>query len=307
MVKNWALVRRQNALRKRATLLQAIRQFFIDRGYLEVETPHRIPAPAPEPYIDAIPSGDWFLQTSPELCMKRLLAAGYGKIFQISRCWRAGERGALHIPEFTLLEWYRSNSDYRDLMDECEALIQSISRAAGPGERISFRGREIRLTSPWERVSVGEAFERFTRISMREALENHLFDEVMVREIEPRLGMERPAFLYDYPVERGALARPKKDNPALAERFELYLGGLEIANAFSELTDSEEQRKRFQSEEAYRRSLKKPPYPMPEKFLMEMKEMPPSAGIALGVDRLAMVFLDAKSIDEVVAFTPEEL
>ena len=113
MVKNWALVRRQDALKKRANILQAIRQFFASRGYTEVETPHRIPSPAPESYIDAIPSADWFLQTSPELCMKRLLAAGYERIFQICRCWREGERGALHVPEFTLLEWYRSNSDYR--------------------------------------------------------------------------------------------------------------------------------------------------------------------------------------------------
>lgn len=304
---NWALVRRRKALTKRAILLQSIRQFFIDRDYLEVETPLRIPAPAPESYIDAIPSLDWFLQTSPELCMKRLLAAGYEKIFQISRCWRAGERGAFHLPEFTLLEWYRSNSGYQDLMDECEALIQSTRPAAGPGDDVSFRGRTVRLSSPWERISVREAFRRFARISMREALERRLFDEVMVREIGPHLGIEKPTFIFDYPVERGALARPKRDDPTLAERFELYLGGIEVANAFSELTDAKEQRKRFESEEAYRRSLNKPPYPVPEKFLKELIDMPPSAGIALGVDRLVMLFLDAESIDEVVAFTPEEL
>ncbi len=304
---NWALVRRRKALTQRAIFLQSIRQFFIDRGYLEVETPLRIPAPAPESYIDAVPSGDWFLQTSPELCMKRLLAAGYEKIFQISRCWRAGERGTLHLPEFTLLEWYRSNSDYRNLMDECEALIQSIRLPWGPGEEIFFRGHKIHLSSPWERISVEEAFRRFARVPMREALERRLFDQVMVEEIEPHLGMERPTFIFDYPVERGALARPKTDDPALAERFELYLGGIEVANAFSELTDAKEQRRRFESEEAYRRSLNKPPYPVPEKFLTELMDMPPSAGIALGVDRLVMLFLDAGSIDEVVAFTPEEL
>ena len=239
--------------------------------------------------------------------MKRLLAAGYEKIFQISRCWRAGERGILHLPEFTLLEWYRSNSDYLDLMDECEALLQSIRRASGSGEEIFFRGKTVRLSSPWERISVEEAFRRFARIPMREALERRLFDQVMVEEIEPRLGIERPTFIFDYPVERGALARPKKDDPALAERFELYLAGIEVANAFSELTDAKEQRIRFESEEAYRRSLSKLPYPVPEKFLTELIDMPVSAGIALGVDRLMMLFLDAESIDEVVAFTPEEL
>jgi elongation factor P--(R)-beta-lysine ligase len=307
VVKNGSLFRRQKALIKRATLLHAIRQFFNTRGYLEVETPHRIPAPAPESYIDAIPSGDWFLQTSPELCMKRLLAAGYEKIFQICRCWRQEERGNLHIPEFTLLEWYRSDSDYRDLMEECEALVQSIAAGTGPGEYLSFRGQDIHLSSPWERLSVEEAFKRFSPISMGEALKNSRFDELMVQEIEPCLGREKPTFLYDYPAERGALARLKKDDPTLAERFELYVGGLELANAFSELIDPEEQRKRFHSEEAYRRAMEKQPYPMPAKFLMELEDMPPAAGIALGVDRLVMVFLDAKTIDEVVTFTPEEL
>ncbi len=307
MVKNWALVRRQNPLKKRAILLQAIRQFFIDRGYLEVETPHRIPAPAPESYIDAIPSGTWFLHTSPELCMKRLLAAGYEKIFQICRCWREGERGILHIPEFTLLEWYRSNSDYRDLMGECELLIQTVASQIGIADKFFYQGKEISLSSPWERMGVEEAFKRFAHLSMREALKNNVFDEVMVQEIEPQLGTKGPTFIYDFPSERGSLARLKKDNPALAERFELYIGGLELANAFSELIDPEEQRKRFLSEEAHRRSMGKRHYPMPDKFLIEMEEMPPSAGIALGVDRLVMIFLDAKQIDEVVAFTPEEL
>ena len=307
MAKNWALVSRRDALRRRATLLQAIRSFFADRGYLEVETPHRIPAPAPESYIDAVPSGDWFLHTSPELCMKRLLAAGYEKIFQVCRCWRQDERGSFHHPEFTLLEWYRLNGDYRDLMEECESLLQSIAIRIGSGERLSFRRLEINLSSPWERISVREAFERFSSIPMEEALKKDRFDELMVQEIEPRLGREKPAFLYDYPAERGALARLKRDDPTLAERFELYIGGLELANAFSELNDPQEQRSRFLSEEAYRRSLKKLPYPIPENFLKELEDMPPAAGIALGVDRLAMVFLDANTIDEVIAFTQEEL
>ncbi len=307
MAKNWTLTRRQNALKKRAILLRSIRQFFTGRGYLEVETPQRIPAPAPEPYIDAIPSGDWFLHTSPELCMKRLLAAGYEKIFQICRCWREGERGTLHISEFTLLEWYRSRCDYLGLMDECEVLIQSVASQIELEDKLFYQGEEICLSSPWERVSVEEAFKRFTRISMREALEKNVFDELMVQEIEPHLGVDKPTFIYDFPSERAALARMKKDDPTLAERFELYIGCLELANAFSELGDVEQQRKRFLSEEAQRRSMGKRPYPVPEKFLTELANMPPSAGIALGVDRLVMLFLDAKAIDEVVAFTPEEL
>ena len=300
-------MRRRSALQARASILQAIRLFFINQGYLEVETPHRIPAPAPESHIDAVPSGSWFLHTSPELCMKRLLAAGYEKIFQICRCWRGEERGRLHTPEFTLLEWYRTESDYRALMEECEAFIQRVASTLGLGDKLHFRGQTIDLTRPWERISVEEAFQRYAPIPMRRALAEHIFDEVMVEKIEPHLGMSRPTFLYDYPAERGALARLKEDDPTLAERFELYIGGLELANAFSELIDVKEQRERFLSEQAYRRSLSKPSYPLPEKFLRELGTMPPAAGIALGVDRLVMVLLDAPRIDDVVAFTPEEL
>jgi len=239
--------------------------------------------------------------------MKRMLAAGYEKVFQICRCWREGERGSQHVPEFTLLEWYRSGIDYLDLMDECEELIQNLTAEIGIGEKIIYQGHPISLISPWERITVKEAFQHYAKISVGEALKQDLFDEVMVRDIESRLGIKKPTFLYDYPSERRSLARLKKEDPTVAERFELYLGGLEIANAFSELTDPEEQRKVFQSEMETRRLLGKEIYPMPEKFLTELEQMEPSAGIALGVDRLVMVLLNAKAIDEVVAFTPEEL
>ena len=307
MARNGQLSCRHSALRLRAEVLHGIRQFFRNRGYLEVETPHRIPAPAPESHIDAAPSGNWFLHTSPELCMKRLLAAGYERIFQICRCWREGERGSRHIPEFTLLEWYCSNSHYLDVMEQCEALIQTLADRICKGQRLTFHGQEVDLRTPWERICVREAFERYAQSSMAEALEKDLFDECMVSRIEPRLGIGKPTFLYDYPAERSALARLKPDDPSVAERFELYLGGLELANAFSELVHAEEQRRRFESEQAYRCSMGKTRYPLPEKFLAELEEMPPSAGIALGVDRLVMVFADAQTIDEVVAFTPEEL
>ena len=304
---NWPLARRKKALQQRARILQGIRQFFIEKGYLEVETPHRIPTPAPESHIDAIPSGTWFLHTSPELCMKRLMASGYEKIFQICRCWRERERGGLHLPEFTLLEWYRTGGDYHSLMEECEGMIRFVARAIGLGQKIIFRGREIDLSKPWQEISVKEAFRFYTKISITEALEQNLFDEIMVQEIEPNLGVEIPTFIYDYPAERGALARLKQEDPSVAERFELYIGGLELANGFSELVDSEEQRRRFHLENENRQSIGKRIYSMPDKFLAELDSMPPSAGIALGVDRLVMVFWDAKTIDEVVAFTPEEL
>jgi lysyl-tRNA synthetase class 2 len=304
---NWRLARRQEALWTRAAVVRAIRAFFLERGYLEVETPQRIPAPAPESHIDAIPADGWFLQTSPELCMKRLLAAGYPRIFQLCHCWRQGERGSRHVPEFTMLEWYRAHSDYRALMEEAESLIRSVALAAEVGDRLLYRGKEVQLTAPWERISVQDAFERYSTIALDEALASDSFDDALTGAVEPNLGSPRPTILYNYPATRASLARLCQDDPSLAERFELYIAGLEIANGFTELTDAQEQRVRFLHEEAYRRSLGKLAYPLPEKFLQELPNMPPSAGIALGVDRLVMLFLDAPSIDEVMAFTPEDL
>ena len=304
---NLILARRRKVLQQRAQILQGIRQFFIEESYLEVETPQRIPTPAPESHIDAIPSDTWFLHTSPELCMKRMMAAGFDKIFQICRCWRERERGSLHLPEFTLLEWYRTGADYHSLMEECEELMRFVATFISLGQKTYFRGQEIDLSGSWERISVKEAFRCYSKTSMAEAMEENLFDEIMVQEIEPNLGVGKPTFIYDYPAQRGALARLKKEDPSVAERFELYMGGLELANGFSELVDSEEQRRRFHMENENRQSFGKRIYSIPDKFLAELDNMPPSAGIALGVDRLVMVFLDVETIDEVVAFTPEEL
>jgi len=186
-------------------------------------------------------------------------------------------------------------------------LVRSVATGIGLGQNLIFRGCKIDLSEPWERISVKEAFQRYPRATVTEALEKNLFDEVMVQEIEPKLGLRKPTFIYDYPAQRGALARLKQEDPTVAERFELYMGGLELANGFSELVDSEEQRKRFHVENENRQSNGKPIYSIPERFLAELDDMPPSAGIALGVDRLVMVFSDAETIDEVVAFTPEEL
>ncbi|MGD9042639.1 MAG: EF-P lysine aminoacylase EpmA [Desulfobacterales bacterium] len=302
---------RQTSLQKnlllRAAIIQTIRKFFIENDYLEVETPVRIPAPAPEAHIDAVESAGWFLQTSPELCMKRLLAAGVPRIFQICKCFRHGERGRLHLPEMTMLEWYRIDSNYEDIMNECEALIPAVARKTGSEEILTYKGKQIELTPPWPRISVNEAFKKFGSLSLAMALEQNQFDEIMATEIEPGLGISQPVFLYDYPASRGALARLKPKDHRYAERFELYIGGLEICNAFSELIDPVEQRQRFEREQDYRRKSGKSVYPMPTQFLRALEDMPEAAGNALGIDRLAMLFADAKQIDEVVTFTPEEL
>ena len=300
---NWALTRKRSRLEQRARIVQSIRSFFVARNYLEVETPHRLPGNAPEVHINAVASDGWFLQTSPELCMKRLLAAGYRRLFQICRCWREGERGSRHLPEFAMLEWYAADCDYRRLMDECEMLL----RALVPDENFTYQGENIELSDPFERLTVAQAFERYASLGLAEALATDRFDELLTLEVEPHLGRGRPSFLIEYPAELAALARCHPERPQVAERFELYIAGIELANAFSELTDAEEQRRRFTADEANRRAAGRPPYPMPEKFLAELSAMPEAAGIALGIDRLVMLLTDAATIDEVVAFAPELL
>jgi len=291
----------------RSRVIQAIRRFFDVHGYLEVETPHRLPAQAPEAHIDPQPSGEWFLQTSPELLMKRLLAAGYPRLFQICRCHRRGERGRRHLPEFTLLEWYRAGADYEDMMGETERLIRFVAAEVGLGPDMVYQGLAFDLRPPWPRLAVAAAFERYGSLSMADALAAGRFDEIMGLEIEPRLGRPRPQFLQDYPAVQGALARLRPDKPWVAERFELYISGLELCNAFSELNDPAQQRQRFETEMAARRAAGRAVGPMPEKFLAALGVMPEAAGNALGVDRLVMLLTDRARIDDVVAFTPEEL
>lgn len=303
MEPNWQLARKRPVLEKRARIVQAIRAFFIDRDFIEIETPQRIPTNAPEFYIDAVPSADWFLQTSPELAMKRLLAAGYGNIFQLSHCWRQGERGRCHLPEYSMLEWYRPNCDYHSLMDDCEQLLLHLL----PASQLHYQQRSIDLTLPWPRLSVTEAFRKYANCSVEDALANECFDQVISLQVESQLPTDRPTFLTEYPASQASLARLCRNNPKVAERFELYIGGMELANAFSELTDPEEQTARFTKEEYLRRSAGKTAYPTATAFLSELRTMPEAAGIALGVDRLIMLLCDCNQIDDVVALTPEQL
>jgi lysyl-tRNA synthetase class 2 len=297
----------QKNLVLRSQIIQAIRNFFISHDFLEVETPVRIPAPAPEPYISAISSENWYLQTSPEICMKRLLCAGYEKIFQICKCFRRDERGARHLSEFTMLEWYEAGATYADLMIRCEHMIQSIRRELNLSPICRYMDFTIDLSPPWPRMTLEEAFDRYAAFDMSAALAEDKFDEVISFEIEPRLDVSRPAFLYDYPVERSALAAAKPGSPHLAQRFELYIAGLELCNGFTELNDPDEQRRRFVIELDTRKQKGERVSPLPERFLSDLEHMPPSAGSALGIDRLVMLFANTASIDEVVAFVPEAL
>jgi lysyl-tRNA synthetase class 2 len=305
---NPALAGRKAALEARAAIIASLRAFFRREGYLEVETPHRIPAPAPEPHIDAPGADGWYLHTSPELCMKRLLAAGYPRLFQVCRCFRQGERGRRHLPEFTLLEWYCAGMGYRELMGFCERLVRHAAAAAGKPEHLVYGQRQIALGTPWPRLTLADAFRRYAGSGVEQALAEDRFDERLALEVEPALAQwDQPVFLVDYPVACAALARRQPAAPHLAERFELYIAGLELCNSFGELTDPDEQRRRFERDRAVRRRGGKQDYPLPEPFLRELASMPAAAGSALGLDRLVMLLLDAASIDEVVAFTPEEL
>ncbi len=297
----------QNNLKLRSKIVKAIRAFFESHDYLEVETPICIPAPAPEAYIDAISCEDLYLHTSPELCMKRLVASGYARIFQICKCFRKEEEGQNHLPEFTLLEWYHTGSTYLDLMRQCEQLILYIANFIGLGETFTHFNTKIDLSPPWNYVTVAEAFEKFAPVSLDDALNNNTFDEVVAFEIEPHLGIGKPVFLYDYPSEKGALATLKKNDPNFAERFELYIAGIELCNGFTELTDAKEQRRRFEEEQVNREKMGALQTPMPEKFLQALAFMPDVAGNALGVDRLIMLLTNCDNIEDVVTFVPGEL
>ena len=211
------------------------------------------------------------------------------------------------MPEFTMLEWYAANNDYQDMMGVCEDLVGFVAKVIGFGNTLPYQGKTISLGKPWGRLSVGKAFEKYASISLQKALTDDLFDEVMTDEIEPFLGNERPVFLYDYPAQRASLARLRADDQRYGERFELYISGIEICNAFSELVNAREQRQRFEAEALLRSQLGKTKYPLPEIFLDMLDDMPEAAGNALGLDRLIMLFADAASIDDVVAFVPEDL
>lgn len=299
----------RDALWLRAHIVRAIRSFFWDRGFLEVETPLLIPANAPEEYINPISALPWQLQTSPELCMKRLICRGHKQLFQISHCWRADERGVRHLSEFTMLEWYRADSDYHALMTDCEDLLQHVAATCLVESPVySYKANKIDPFRPWIKISVQEAFLRFSNTSVWDCLDRGVYEDVLAEIVEPELaGFSVPVFLIDYPSELAALSRLKPGQTELAERFELYLGGLELANGFSELNDSTEQRLRFEAANRLRISDGRCPLPLPERFLSELGSMPPSAGIAVGVDRLVMLAAGIEAIDSVVAFTPEQL
>ena len=328
--------RRRPYLHARAAIAAAVRRWFTEAGFVEVETPALQVAPGAEVHVHAFatelrepfePEGRrLYLHTSPEFAMKKLLVAGEPRLFQLAHAFRNGERSPSHSPEFTMLEWYRAEPDWRTLVEDCEGILQAAWSAVPadlrPAGGLTWRGRSVDPFAPWEMLSVAEAFRRHAGIDLlgtgedRAALAaeacrigvsvhpadtwEDLFFRILLDRIEPHLGMTAPAVLHNYPASMAALARLDPADPRTAQRFELYVCGLELANAFAELTDAAEQRRRFEADMAEKECLYGARWPVDEELLAALAHgMPESCGIALGFDRLVMLATGVESIEDV--------
>ncbi len=285
-------------LRLRDLVLRRLRRWFHDRGYVEVETPQRVRCPGIDAHIDAIAADDGlYLATSPELEMKKLLAAGCRRIVQVARAFRADERGERHNAEFTLLEWYAAGEDYHTLMASTEELV---AEAAAVLEHEGVTTRLATWPRPFTRMGVDEAFERWAGWRPSRDFDEERFFEDFVTKVESHLEALGAVFLADWPAPAGALARRSGDDPAICERVELVLDGIEICNGFSELTDPHEQAERFERDNAARVARGKQPYPPDQRFLDALTSgLPACAGNALGVDRLLMALTGSRRLTDV--------
>lgn len=332
-------------LENRSKIINLIRQFFVDNGFLEVETPLLVKYPGMEPYLNPFKtevvdeSGnkhDGYLITSPEYTMKKILAAGAPKIFNITKCFRNNEPfGGSHNPEFTMIEWYQADADYRDVMVDTEKLVSYVAMKFGGSNIVKYGESTIDFTAPWPRFSLKELFAKYVNIDLDLAIidlayfqaqakrlevniaESDNFDDIFfrifLRDIEPKVSFWkegeylRPVIVYDYPRSMAALAKIKTENPLYAERFEAYCAGLELGNAFSELNNSTDQRARLVEEQQFRQSLSKEVFGLDADFLEAVSAMPQAGGIAFGVDRLVMLLTNAQSIEEVLPFSASKL
>ncbi len=319
------------AAKARSVMNAALRDFFAARGFLEVEVPALVGTPGQEPHIDPftvpfVPQTgvgtrrDLFLHTSPEYAMKRLLADGSPALFFLGHVFRNGEVSEHHNPEFTLLEFYRPHADYHAIMSDLEGALGCVERAITGTPSLFSR-------MPYERLTVRDAVLRETGIDLLLADDgaklkaaaaeagirtgdatsfDDVFFHVFLQKVEPKLGLGRPTFLFEYPASMASLARLAPQNPRVAERVELYANGAELANGFSELTDAAEQRRRLEDEQQLRRSQNRPAFPLDEKFLEAVARMPPSSGIAVGMDRVLMQVLGASEISDVLLFPAKD-
>lgn len=313
---DWRPTASIEALRLRAGMLATIRAFFAAREVLEVETPLLASAPVTDPHLQALScryrgpgadeGRDLYLQTSPEFAMKRLLAAGSGPVYQICKAVRDGEAGRRHNPEFTILEWYRPGWDHHRLMDEIDALLAAIL-GTRPGERLSYAETFERHAGFDPHREPDRALRaRVAALGVRSAAglgRDDLLDLVLTHLVEPRLGHCQPSFVSDYPASQAALARVRPGDPPLAERFEVFVEGLELANGYHELTDPAAQRQRFERDLEARRAAGLPEVPVDERLLGALEHgLPDCAGVALGLDRLLMLAAGTRDIADVLAF-----
>ena len=296
-------------------MLADVRRFFDARGFVEVQTPAMVPSPGLDLHLDAFEvrtPGDagptrW-LNTSPEYQMKRLLADGWERIYQLAPCFRRGESGGRHNPEFTMLEWYRAHAGMDEVMGDTEQLVAAVTSGS-----VRLGERTIDVRPPLERLPVCDAFSRYAGWPEDETLQAAATDEdryfrALVEDVEPALErLDRAVFLVDFPATQASLARKKPADARLAERFELYVAGIELCNGFGELTDPREQRERLERDQAERRRRGLPVYPIDERFLDALARVPPSGGNALGLDRLAAVACGTTEIGEVIAFGADEV
>ena len=284
----------------RSRIASSLRRAFEAAAFIETETPVGIIAPAPEEYIEAPKAASFFLRTSPELQMKRLLVAGMERIYQLGPCFRAGENGRRHRQEFTMLEYYMAGADYLELLDFTKSFLASICSDLHGSHRFHF-GNDTVDIDKLEIISVRDAFRKFAdEDADRCAKEESRFELVLVDKVEPSLPKDRPCVLMDYPVRFGAFARPKPSDPTLVERWELYMGGIELANAYGELIDPAIQRARFRRFAETRKKMNLAEYPEPAAFLEAIDAgLPPCSGAALGFDRLVMLLTDKQDIAEV--------
>ena len=284
------LRRMRRNLEIRAKLLRSTRDYFDGNGFMEMQTPVRLPAPALEDYIDAEPSGTQWLRTSPELHMKRLLAAGYEKIYQIGPCFRMGELGSRHLPEFQMLEWYRLKADWRVVQADAVRLVRHCVEVATGGLTCSFRNQRIDFGAEWEEITVEDAFRKYADVDLDETIANGQFEEILCDKVEPHLGNGRPTFLTEYPLACSGLSQAIEGRPNRVERWEVYVAGLELGNACTELVDPVEQLRRFEATAQLRANEHREVYPIDEPFMAAIRDgIPGAAGVAIGFDRLVMI------------------
>ncbi|MCK5852152.1 EF-P lysine aminoacylase GenX [bacterium] len=285
--------KKKHTLKKRAEIISAVRSFFENQNFIEVETPLKTTAPLPEQNIDALKCGEFYLATSPEPYMKRLVAGGLNKIFQITKCFRNGEIGDRHNIEFSMLEWYRNDADYLNLIDDVKNLLNFIC------DKINFSN----IFSNFEIISLDDAWVKFTGKPLDDIPNGFDFDKTMIEKIEPGLNLNKLTIITDFPACFSPMCKQKSDNPYRAERLEIYFNGIELGNGCTEQIDKKIQIKRLRDEQLARKQMGKDVYPWPSEFVDSLDNMPASAGMALGIDRLIMILCNEDKIEDVIAFT----